>query len=455
MIKELKAGNFKSWKDTGNLVFSKLTAFFGTNSSGKTSLLQLLLLMKQTAESSDRQQVFDFGSPASYVELGTFKDVVHNHDLYSEMSFSINWSSLAGLKVVDSDKPGTTLFNTKDFNFNCIVKQNGSGRIYVSELSYTAEKYRFTIKAQSGKDPHKHFKLLSPQFKLTRTQGRAWELQQPIKFYGFPDQVRAYYQNAYFLQDLQYKFEELFGNIYYLGPLREYPQREYKWSGTQPTDMGRKGEKVINAMLASRGNGELISLGRGRGKQKRSLEEHVAFWLKELGLIDSFNVKPISKDETLFGVFVKKNEHSPEVLITDVGFGVSQILPVITLCFYAPKGSILVIEQPEIHLHPGAQAGLADVFIDAIEKRGVQIILESHSEHLLRRLQRRIAENQLTTGDAKLYFCRNEGDTSVAEPLSLDLFGNIRNWPEKFFGDMAGDIFAQNKEALKRKMANG
>ena len=63
------------------------------------------------------------------------------------------------------------------------------------------------------------------------------------------------------------------------------------------------------------------------------------------------------------------------VTSTDVGFGVSQILPVITLCYYAPPGSILLLEQPEIHLHPSVQAGLADVFIDAIKTRGIQIIL--------------------------------------------------------------------------------
>jgi predicted ATPase len=113
---------------------------------------------------------------------------------------------------------------------------------------------------------------------------------------------------------------------------------------------------------------------------------------------------------------------SPEVVITDVGFGVSQILPVITLCYYVPRGSILLIEQPEIHLHPKVQAGLADVFIDAIKTRDIQIILESHSEHLLRRLQRRMAEGAFESKSASLYFCETGTGESVLKKLDLDLF---------------------------------
>jgi predicted ATPase len=72
---------------------------------------------------------------------------------------------------------------------------------------------------------------------------------------------------------------------------------------------------------------------------------------------------------------------------------------VLVLCYYVPEGSILILEQPEIHLHPSVQTGLADVFIDAVKTRKVQIILESHSEYLLRRLQRRIAEEKVSQED--------------------------------------------------------
>ena len=80
---------------------------------------------------------------------------------------------------------------------------------------------------------------------------------------------------------------------------------------------------------------------------------------------------------------VKKYKGGPEVRLTDIGFGVSQVLPVLILCYYAPEGSILILEQPEAHLHPKVQTELADVLIDVVENRNVQIILESHSEYLL------------------------------------------------------------------------
>ena len=88
-------------------------------------------------------------------------------------------------------------------------------------------------------------------------------------------------------------------------------------------------------------------------------------------------------------------------LLTDIGFGVSQVLPVLVQCFYANHGSTLILEQPDIHLHPSAQAGLADLFIAAKKSPGVQILFESHSEHLLRRLQRRIAEEKVPSGGCR------------------------------------------------------
>ena len=180
--------------------------------------------------------------------------------------------------------------------------------------------------------------------------------------------------------------------------------------------------------------------------------------LKELGLIDSFRLNAISVDRGYSEVLVKKSTNSAEVLITDVGFGVSQVLPILVLCYYIPKGATLILEQPEIHLHPSVQAGLADVFIDVIKTRNLQIIIESHSEHLLRRLQRRIAEEKdgFTNKDTALYFCKmdEQGDSELV-PLEIDPYGNICNYPDDFFGDEMGDIFAMNKAAIKRQMNTG
>jgi hypothetical protein len=415
-------------------------------------LLQSLLLLKQTAESPDRSQVLNLGDERSLVELGTFQDLLFSHDLTQGLGLELGWSLPGRLRVEDPEKKRGFLFDDDKLQFSATAtwQSNGAeglGRMVVRQMEYSFAGNTFGMKPARG--ARAEYDLHSPDFKFKRTPGRVWKLPPPAKCYGFPDQVRGYYQNAGFLSDFELQFEQLFSRLFYLGPLRDYPQRQYSWAGAQPADMGRRGEKVVDALLASREAGHTIS--RGQGKKRQTVEERVAEWLKELRLITSFAVRPITPGGKLFQVWVKRHPKAAEVLITDVGFGVSQILPVITLCYYAPKGSTLVLEQPEIHLHPSVQAGLADVFVDAAKTRGIQIILESHSEHLLRRLQRRVAEQELAAEEAALYFCTTEGRESRLTPLKLNIFGDIENWPEDFFGDDFGEIAAMSKAALARR----
>lgn len=455
MITKLRIDKFKSWRSTNDIRFSKLTGFFGTNSSGKTSLLQLLLLLKQTAESSDRSQVLDLGNERSFLELGTFKDIIFKHNIDESLEFEIEWSLDKTFKIADPEKKNVMLFEGKDLSFKSTIRQTPQGKIYVDGFSYTFDNATFQVKRKKEDKydlfPKKSINGEKGGFKFNRQPGRAWDLPVPIKCYGFPDQVKAYYTNAGFLADLQLKFEELFAGVYYLGPLRDYPRRQYTWAGAQPADMGRRGEQVIDAMLGARENSQKISRGQGRGKTRLTVEEYVAHWLKELELIDKFHVQQIVEAGNLYQVLLKISSQSPEVKITDVGFGVSQILPVITLCYYVPEGSTVIIEQPEIHLHPKVQAGLADVFIDAIEKKNIRIILESHSEHLLRRLQRRIAEERFSSDSSALYFCETIKGESVLKQLEIDLYGNILNWPQGFFGDEMDELAAMSDAIYKRK----
>ena len=174
-------------------------------------------------------------------------------------------------------------------------------------------------------------------------------------------------------------------------------------------------------------------------------------WLQRLELIDSYNLRPVSDTNQDYEFLVKKYKDGPEVRLTDIGFGVSQVLPVLILCYYAPADSILILEQPEAHLHPKVQSELADVLIDVVKNRNIQIILESHSAHLLHRLQRRIAEEQMSTDDTALYFCQINDGTSEIEQLDLDEYGNIRNWPQNFFGDDIGDLVEKTKAEMQRR----
>jgi predicted ATPase len=441
MITRLQMENFKSWR-RADLPFGKITAFFGANSSGKTSILQLLLLLRQTVEAPDPSVPLFLGDRKSLVELGTFYDLVHQHDLQKALCWRLQWQV----------KP-RTLFGISDIKWIEQAAEIGwetyeqTGRMVVRSLRYRFDNHQIVYRRENGA-----YTIESePPHLLKRSPGRPPLHKDPIKCYGFPESVRVAFQNAEPLFELAHELTQLCQRIYYLGPLREYPQRQYLWSGAEPSDVGVRGENTIAALLASRQQGKRIPRKK---KRSQTVEEAVAEQLKKLKLIHSFDVRTILERSRLYEVKVRLNKQSAEVSLADVGFGISQALPVITLCYFVPKGSIVILEQPEIHLHPAVQMGLADTLIDAVQRNDIQIILESHSEHLLTRLQRRIAEEELSHSDVRLYFCQFDGQKSIAEPLELDEYGNISNWPPDFFGDMLGEAIEAQK-ARNRRMAHG
>jgi len=450
MLTNLMLKGFKSWNHIPDMRLAPITGLFGTNSSGKSSLIQFFLMLKQTVDSPDRSQVLNLGDERSLVSLGTFRDVIHQHAEAGKLTCQLSWKLPKELKIMDPEQKKETLFKGAELEFQAEITENGTGRIIVTNLEYHFSDYDFSLKRKSEREPKYKLSATPDTFRFSRrTRGRAWELPVPVKCYGFPDQVKAYYRNAGFLADFELAFEQLFSHVYYLGPLRDYPKRQYIWAGAQPADMGHRGEKAIDALLASREHKEGIS--RGKGRPRMTVEEYVTYWLKELKMIDVFSVEAITKESNLYQVWVQKSPKSSKVLITDVGFGLSQLLPVIVLCYYVPEGSTILLEQPELHLHPSVQSGLADIFIDAAKNRRIQIIIESHSEHLLRRFQRRIAEEKVSKDDMALYFCDISKGVSKLRKLELDLFGSITNWPENFFGDEFGEMAATTQAAMKRK----
>jgi len=446
MITQLRVKNFKSWRDTGELAIAPLTGLFGTNSSGKTSILQVLLMLKQTVESPDRRRVFYLGDDRSLVDLGTFFDIIHGHKTGLSLDLSLTWKLPRTLTISDPEKK-KKLFELDALSFTTSVRQDETLR--VERFEYRFDVYRFGMAYKKDSSKRAKYDLIHDNFNAKRTRGRGWPLPEPIKCYGFPDEATGYFQNTGFLPDLELAFENLFTSTTYLGPLREYPRRSYIWAGERPIDVGRRGELAVPALLASRVFGKVIS--PGYRKRKKTVEERVGEWMKELGLIHSFSLKPIAEYRRDYELSITARRGGSEVLITDVGFGVSQILPVLVLCYYVPEGSIILLEQPEIHLHPFVQSGLADILIDVVKNRNVQIIVESHSAYLLTRLQRRIAEQQISPKQVALYFCSLQGKESQIERLNVDLFGNITNWPQDFFGDELGDRIAMTKAAMRQK----
>ncbi len=461
MIKQLRIKNFKGWQDTGQIQMAPITLFLGVNSSGKSSIGHFLMMLKQTVESSDRKAVFYPGEKNSAVQLGSFREMVFHRNPQNQIRFEYTWNLPERIRI--KDPVSGNVYNGNEISFEAAVgvTDDNSNLSILNQFKYhllNEDSVELSIEMERKADTRAKYKVEAENYSLIREKGRAWLPGSPVRFYGFPDEVVAYYQNADFVQELNLRHEKLFRSLFYLGPLRRKAERLYSWSGNETESVGFSGEHTVAAILAARNRKIAIKKpGATRASPAKPFEEIIALKLKDMGLIEEFKVNRISEQRQEYEVNVRIKGSSDWVDLPDVGFGISQVLPVLVQCFYAPPNSIIFMEQPEIHLHPNAQSLLADVMIDVINSRengtdrNIQLIIETHSEHFLRRLQRRIAEDIISKNTMSAYFADVTKLPATLMSLQIDLFGNIINWPNNFFGDEMGDITAQAKAAMLKQ----
>lgn len=457
MLTHLHIQNFKAWKDTGPIRLAPLTVLFGANSAGKSSLGQLLLALQQTARSADRKRALHLGDASSLIDLGSFTDCLHGHDLRRSLRFEIGWTLPQRMEVRDPLGAGSR-YQGDRMRLEVALAADKARQAEVRSLSYALSSGTDEVlDVVLGRDERHRLQLTSAHYGFQLAEGRKWPLEAPEKFYRLSDASIARYRNAGFLADFALATEAMLERVAYLGPLRSHPRRMYQWSGEAPASVGHMGEYAVAAILAAQGEGRRLSRGAGQGS--RGFAAFIAAWLKDLGVIHGFAVRPVAEGRKEYEVLVKTHARAPEVKIADVGFGISQVLPALVQAFYCPPHSTVWMEQPEVHLHPQVQAELADVFISATQgreggkPRDVQLIVESHSEHFLNRLQRRVAEGAVQADDVAVYFCRRAGAATELEPLRLNMFGDIENWPEHFFGDEMADIAGRSLAAMRRRKA--
>ena len=430
MIRTLSLVNFKSWKNLNELNFGRITLFFGENSSGKTSILQSILMLKQTAESFDRAQPLNLGAKDSLVDLGLYEELIYGHDSSLPLRLKVSWDSLSEeLKIIEPAEVDLE-FRFKAETIRIQKTKVRLGKVK-AELVRSGERGAYELLYQGESTDIPKSKELTP-----------------IKCYGFPPVATQHYPD---LNDLSLAVDNLAHSIYFLGPLRIPSQREYQWSGSAPGEVGRSGESAIQAILANIVEREAMK--KAHREKVEDLVKCVQKWLQQMNLAKTFAVDKI-KGTRQYKAMIQPPSYQYKANVADVGIGVSQVLPVIVLAYFAPAGSTIVFEQPELHLHPSAQAKLADFLYEVSQEREIQFIVETHSEYLLTRLQRRIAERDsrgVGPADIQLYFCKRENDQSIIDRLQIDDSGRIINWPKNFFGDALSDREAIMNAFMQRR----
>lgn len=202
-------------------------------------------------------------------------------------------------------------------------------------------------------------------------------------------------------------------SISHIGPLRAHPRRFYFLDTAQPGSS--EGELMIEAL-----------------RENRELQLNVNRWLVKFGI----NVSVAQFQEIIYRLAVRSEENPFDLDITDVGFGISQILPILVEGFLSPFGKTIMVEQPEIHLHPKMQAELADLFIDMANIRGDDegrryFVIETHSEYLLNRIRARIATGDISNVDVAIHNVENIGGNATVRGIYIPDDGSFE-WPNDF-----------------------
>ncbi len=228
----------------------------------------------------------------------------------------------------------------------------------------------------------------------------------------------------------------LASQVHYVGPLRHAPHLPFGSAPDPDTgSVGIAGEHMAAVLQTKRAATRRFPLPSDSDKHdgQLTLEEAVNQWLRHLEMAESLTVResaPLTYSVDLVPPGLEK-----AVPLRAVGVGVSQVLPVIVQCLVAGPGALVILEQPELHLHPAAQQRLAD-FLIACTNWGQRILVETHSEYLVLRLRRRIAmddSDELRQQVAILFAERDEqGDTTYRE-VAMNEVGGVIDWPDGFF----------------------
>lgn len=431
-ITRVSVEGYKSLRTRQELEIRPLTVIAGVNSSGKSSAIQPLLLLKQTIEAPYDPGPLQLDGPnISVTSIEQVLSKIPPGDTGEAQSFTI------GMTLEDKE---TTLTFGKDaksdlrilamsgwFHSDQAVPVAIHERMTESELQETLPG-RIEVPSTFGEFDEEGWRV---------SVTRDGPFLKPAWIWGEP--VRAAISPAT-LSDL---LEQTLSRIIHLPALRGNPRRTYRTAAVEGRYPG-----TFEAYTAG-----VISAWQNRGHTDKLTQLNTD--LKELGL--TWKVQARKLDDTQVELLVGRLPHTRRggprdlVNIADVGFGVSQTLPVLVALLAADKGQLVYLEQPEIHLHPRAQVAFARLAKRAVD-RGVRVIVETHSSLFIRSVQTLVAQGEINNADVALHwFTRdpNTGDTQITSG-ELDESGAFGDWPEDF-DEVYLDTEAAYLDAATRK----
>jgi hypothetical protein len=427
-ITEIQVAGFKSISDEQRIEIRPLTILAGANSSGKSSMMQPLLLLKQTLEAP-----YD---PGPLLLNGLNVKFTSAEELLSRIGKG---------KSLDSFQVGMRL-NTGGRLLTSFRKEHRMGfRIERMELSLPLGEFTFWPEmtpaeiVKTGSTKGRDFSEKAPP---GHGQGQ-WEIVRDRCFIG-PAWVAKAPSGAGFSasEHLAGEWEGIIPQVIHLPGLRGNPERTYPVTAVGPAYPGTF-EKYTASVVS-----------QWMAEEEDTLAE-LNEELKLLRLTGGVSAVPVNavQIELKVGRLPEAPPTLPEdrVNIADVGFGVSQTLPVLVALHAAKTHQLVYVEQPETHLHPRAQYALAEVLASAA-KRGVRVVVETHSSILLLGVQTLVAEGKLAPDAVKLHWFQRQRDgRTVVTGGDLDESGRFGGWPEDF-DDVALQVQKRYLDAASQRL---
>jgi predicted ATPase len=483
MLSNFQVENFKAFENTGAIDIKPLTFLTGINSAGKSSIIQALLLLKQTLESTPTAALAPGKGRLLEQSLGdNFNDFIFGRpalddaELVYQLSFTFDPSNdrniyddcQAMFESMEQPYPDGELSAKLRIVFSWgSFGHRGRPTVRVSDLDIDLE---LNQKALVGLQ-------ISPTtdgiYGVSFIQDKTAPFLQQIAFSSLeidglssflPDSLVISSQPTLFeTRSIPVSFMRLFRDCFaavrrdlskeisYLNSFRKPPSRVYTTGQTSGGMLTPDGSNVAEVLWQLRK--EKVKFVHPRdGKKQKSLPEMTDYVLRKvLGLQQTVSVDQVAKDILEIRVRTLGPKSLP-VTLADVGLGYNQILPVIVQGLLTPPGGLAIFEQPEIHLHPNVQARLIVFFVGLI-RSGRHILVETHSSHMIDSLCLEIAKNRKELEEqVNVLFVHppdKEHRSARIESVKINRYGEVLNWPSGFMPD----TLALRRELLQESIA--